>query len=265
MPTAVMNDGATLHYEVEGSGEPALAFLHGWCSNLRHWQPQAEHFRGSHRVVRVDRRGMGRSVVEEPAGSARRHADDLAAVLDVAGVPSAVVVGHAGGATSALTFAVAYPERTRGVVVVDSPMVARPRFDDPTDGFGSLLASMIAALDGPDGAAALRGFYNGYFGPTCDPAISAAAIADALETPLAVASAELRWAIGDADAAALAEQITAPVLWLTATPPDAALLHSKLRDVTIGVVAGSGHFPQLEVPAQTNAMIETFLAQLVRT
>jgi pimeloyl-ACP methyl ester carboxylesterase len=207
---------------------------------------------------------MGRSVVDRPADSARRHADDLAAVLDEIGVASAVVVGHAGGATSALTFAAAHPERTRGVVLIDSTPVARPRLDDPTDGFGSLLASMIAELDGPGGEAALRRFYTGYFGPECDPAISTAAIDDALRTPLAVASAELRWAVGDADAVALAEQTAAPVLWLTATLPDGAQLHAAFRDVTIGVVAGSGHFPQLEVPAQVNAMIATFLAQSVR-
>jgi hypothetical protein len=32
--------------------------------------------------------------------------------------------------------------------------------------------------------------------------------------------------------------------------------------VQFAEVVGSGHFPQLEVPAQTNAMIETFIAQL---
>src|SRR4051794_33896183 len=70
---ALALDGATLRYVVEGPagapGEPALAFAHGWCSKLEHWDAQAAAFRGSHRVVRWDRRGMGRSTTAAPADS----------------------------------------------------------------------------------------------------------------------------------------------------------------------------------------------------
>src|SRR5262245_13527393 len=65
MPELTTDDGARIYYEVEGAGDPALVFVHGWCSNLRHWDPQAEHFSRRHRVLRVDRRGYGRSPAPE--------------------------------------------------------------------------------------------------------------------------------------------------------------------------------------------------------
>jgi pimeloyl-ACP methyl ester carboxylesterase len=39
---------------------------------------------------------------------------------------------------------------------------------------------------------------------------------------------------------------------------DAALLEAK-PDMTVGITVGGGHFHQLEVPEQVNAMIDRFL------
>ena len=89
-------DLGVLNYEVEGSGAPAFALMHGWCSNLRHWDRQVEFFAPRHTIVRRDRRGMGQSA-PKPAASPSDHADDLARVMDAAGIEKAIVMGHAGG------------------------------------------------------------------------------------------------------------------------------------------------------------------------
>src|SRR5262245_19166192 len=117
MATLDLPGGGILNYEVEGRGDPTLAFLHGWCSNLRHWDKQVAHFVDRHRIVRTDRRGMGRSV-SPPATSAGDHADDLVRVLDARGIQSVVVIGHAGGGPSAVAFAARYPDRVLALVGV---------------------------------------------------------------------------------------------------------------------------------------------------
>jgi pimeloyl-ACP methyl ester carboxylesterase len=43
--------------------------------------------------------------------------------------------------------------------------------------------------------------------------------------------------------------------------PDALRLRQIKPDLEIGVTVGAGHFNQLEVPQQVNAMIERFLEQ----
>ena len=60
----------------------------------------------------------------------------------------------------------------------------------------------------------------------------------------------------------LAEGIAKPVLWLTATAVDQDYISKHLKKVSFAQTVGSGHFPQLEVPGQVNAMIETFCDQL---
>jgi pimeloyl-ACP methyl ester carboxylesterase len=100
---------------------------------LQHWDAQAGHFRDRRRVVRWDRRGMGRSRADEPAESRARHADDLAAILDTEGIERVTVVGHAGGGPSALTFAERFPDRTEALVLDEPPVPAAEGVADVPD------------------------------------------------------------------------------------------------------------------------------------
>jgi pimeloyl-ACP methyl ester carboxylesterase len=87
------------------------------------------------------------------------------------------------------------------------------------------------------------------------------AVANALATPVAVATAEMsHMAI---DTAVLARQVTCPVLWVSAQPGDTARAEALFPDLTVGHVVGSGHFVQVEVPDQLNPMLAAFLADKV--
>ncbi len=66
------------------------------------------------------------------------------------------------------------------------------------------------------------------------------------------------------DAVAAKGRVIVPVLHIAAdeNPPqaDIARLRAVVPEFHVGHVVGSGHFCQLEVPAQVNAMIDRFLA-----
>ena len=61
MPARDRASTVPLHHIDEGSGGPALLFIHGWLRSTADWSKQARAFRGRHRVIRVDLRGHGRS------------------------------------------------------------------------------------------------------------------------------------------------------------------------------------------------------------
>jgi pimeloyl-ACP methyl ester carboxylesterase len=109
----VETNGARLHYEVEGSGEPVL-LIHAGIANLRMWDDQATALRDRYRVIRYDTRGYGETVTQKVPFSNRA---DAAAVLDHLGEPSAHVVGLSRGGMIALDFAIERPERVRSLVV----------------------------------------------------------------------------------------------------------------------------------------------------
>jgi pimeloyl-ACP methyl ester carboxylesterase len=263
MPFHTTSDGARLHYRLDGTLEshhPALLFIHGWCSNLGHWSPQVKRFSRTHRILRVDRRGMGRSSTPGTGHTAAQHAADIAEVVRAAGLERVVVIGHAGGGASTLELARSQPDLVEAAVLVDTGLYPLPDLDDPSSAFGSVLASMIQALSGPDARRAFEQMYRGFFSPHCDRIVADRAVGDAMRTPIEVAIAELRGMAVSTEA--IARGIAQPALWLTATRADQAYIADRLRDVVFGQVVGSGHFPQLEVPEQTNGMIATFIGQL---
>jgi pimeloyl-ACP methyl ester carboxylesterase len=252
-------DGVRLVYEAEGTGRQSIAFVHGWCSKASHWDAQAAAFGPSYRIVRWDRRGMGRSRSDEPASSPDRHAADLAAVLDAEGIERVIVAGHAGGGPSALSFATQYPGRTEGLILIDTQLHALPGPGGP-DELRQYLERSCQRL-AADGAPYFERLYRSFFGPRAPAAIVDDAVANALSTPLAVAVAEILHMAGDT--ASMARRVACPVLWVSAQPDDAAAVMGVFADLTIGHVVGSGHFVPLEVPEQLNPMVAAFLADKV--
>jgi pimeloyl-ACP methyl ester carboxylesterase len=256
MPQLQIPGVGLINYEVEGQGEPAFALMHGWCSNLRHWDRQAAFFGPRHTIVRADRRGMGQSACG-PATSPTDHADDLARVLDASGVEKVIVAGHAGGGAGAIAFAARYPERTLALIGVDTS--AAPASPPDSDAYRWMKDFADGIRDKP-GEFERR--YRTFFGPKADPALVDAVVASAMKTPIEVASTELM-GLATTDTAALARQVTAPVLWVTARPVNVETLQAMFADLTPAVAVGSGHYLQLEVPDQLNAMIQTFVQQRV--
>jgi 3-oxoadipate enol-lactonase len=112
-------DGISLHFEVHGKGEPVL-FVHGFPLSGRLWDPAVALLQDRFELIVPDLRGHGRSGISEDVTMAR-YADDLAALLDVAGAKERVtVVGHSMGGYIAFELYRRHPERVRALVLVDT-------------------------------------------------------------------------------------------------------------------------------------------------
>jgi pimeloyl-ACP methyl ester carboxylesterase len=118
MPTVRCGE-AVLHYETRGDG-PAVVFVHGSGGNTLSWWQQVPHFARHHLVLTLDLRGFGRSSAGGDA-SPLRYADDVAAVLDDAGVARAALVCQSLGGMAGLPFAVAHPDRVTALVLCGTP------------------------------------------------------------------------------------------------------------------------------------------------
>lgn len=259
MATLVTKDGTKIFYRIRGAGRPPLLFIHGWCSNLKHWNAQTRHFAKAHRVLALDRRGHGRSAVPTGGYSAKRHAADLAEIARHERIRRAIVIGHAGGGPTALEFARSYPQLTRALVMVDSTIAPQARIRDPSDPAGRAFAAILDRLSGEDGPEQLEQIYSSFFGPNAGH-IGRQALAEALETPIDVAISEMRSLT--INTTAIARRLEQPVLWISVNAADQSSLSRVFSNVQFGQTVGSGHFPHLEVPLQINAMIERFVETL---
>jgi 3-oxoadipate enol-lactonase len=107
-------NGARLFYEEAGDG-PAVVLVHGGLGDLRMWDGVVSLLAASHRVVRFDVRGFGRS--DAPAGEFNPH-EDLRGLLDGLGIESAALVGLSLGGRIVLDAALELPERVSALVLV---------------------------------------------------------------------------------------------------------------------------------------------------
>ena len=250
----LIRDGVRLVYEVAGSGEPAMVLVHGWTSDRSYFAPQVEHFSRSHRCVFVDLRGHGESDAPEQEYTIERFADDVAAVCDELGVKDAVLVGHSMGGAIVLAMSVRRPDLARAAAMLD-PAILFPAESQ------ALLAQLAPVFSAPEGLATLKQFFEGqFFLPTSDPALKARLAEAALKTPQHVIGSAFS-NLAKFDSAAALQAVTKPLLYVGAEPAltDVARLRELAPEVMVGKTVGAGHFHQLEVPDQINAMLERFI------
>lgn len=115
--------GATLHYEVRGSG-PVLAVI-GSPMTASEFASVADALAVDHTVVTYDPRGLGASPIDDPAqdSTPELRADDVAAILEDLGAGPADVFGSSGGAVTGLALAARYPGWVRTLVAHEPPLL----------------------------------------------------------------------------------------------------------------------------------------------
>lgn len=112
-----------LFYRIDGTGEP-LIFIHGNFNDHHIWDEQADYFSRHAQVIRYDLRGYGQSSTPTASFS---HVDDLKRLIGHLNLDKAILVGSSMGGGIALDFALAYPERVRGLVLA-APSVTTQRY-----------------------------------------------------------------------------------------------------------------------------------------
>jgi non-heme chloroperoxidase len=111
--------GVALAYTEHGSpsGVPVL-LLHGMTDSMRSFERVLPHLPASMRAFALSQRGHGDSGRPAAGYRPRDFAADLAAFMDAFGLERAVIAGHSMGSIVAERFAIDYPERTLGLVLL---------------------------------------------------------------------------------------------------------------------------------------------------
>lgn len=249
-----VRDGVRLAFSDTGSGAPPVVLIHGWTCDHTYFAPQREHLAKHHRVVSVDLRGHGESDKPKQAYTISGFADDVAWLCGELGLERPAVIGHSMGGMAALELAVRHPGLPSAIVACDSPMVVPAAL-------AATFVELAKQLRQPDWRPAHHAFLAGaLFIDDDDPERKARILADMTSAPDHVTLGCFE-AILSADMEGAAKKCKVPFLYLAAAGPlaDFSRLQALCPQVVIGQTVGAGHFHQLEVPEQVNAMIDRFL------
>ncbi len=118
----VLSGDVKIHYVTAGKG-PLAVMIHGFPDYWYTWREQMPALAENFQVVAIDQRGYNLS--DQPEGVENYTVDklvgDVRAVVEHFGREQAVIVGHDWGGMVAWSFAMAHPEMTERLVVLNLP------------------------------------------------------------------------------------------------------------------------------------------------
>lgn len=245
-----------------------ILFIHGSTLSSSSWKLQFESsLADDFHLVALDLRGHGNS--GKPWDSAayldsKLWADDLAAVIDATSLGRPVVVAWSYGGHVAMDFLRHYPVgRLGGMVFVGTSggMLPWPELEPGVAAEFARLRPLAMSADAGDRLEAARGFVAGMVQTPVDPVLLEREVAAVLAVPpyarAAIAGRNL-------DNAALAQQLTLPVLFLlgdrerTVTLDGVKALMAGMPMAQVNIYEGVGHMPFLEKPARFNEDLRRF-------
>lgn len=283
---AVVDRGTRLWFRRAGHG-PALAFQNGLGVTITFWEAMAERFaRKGYTTLLWDYRGHGRS---DPP---RRPLDlnlevcteDLAAVLDAAGVERACLLGHSMGSQLGFEFYRRYPGRVTGLV----PTLGTYRraistfFGRPRAAEAIYAAARFGALEFPRLAQFLTGLAAGHprladliarrlqiVHPTLSPKDWLPGYLEHMARIDVRVFFALAAAIKDHDAGDLLPRIEVPTLVIAGDrdffcPPKVAReMADHIPGAELLLVPGGSHAATIEQPELMDLRLEKFLEERV--
>ncbi|HET7352624.1 MAG TPA: adenylate/guanylate cyclase domain-containing protein [Gaiellaceae bacterium] len=123
-------------YQVVGDGPIDIVFVPTFANLVfpwfnRDWKAFYDGLASFARLILLDKRGTGLSDRPRDLGSLEARMDDIRAVVDAVEAERAVLVASGAGGQPCAMFAATYPERTRALVLVNTPARAVKAEDYP--------------------------------------------------------------------------------------------------------------------------------------
>lgn len=255
--TAKSADGVPIHYETQGSGEPALVLVHGWAIDGRYWDQQVPVFAQAHRVVTLDLAGHGRSGRGRKDWTVAAFAQDVRAVVEALALKKVVLVGHSMSGNVILEVAKAIPDRVVGLIPIDTLLDV----DEQTK--PEEVAQFVGALRA-DYRGAATGFSRQFlFAEKGDPAFAEKVLADLRTLPpeISIAILEHSWAY---DPRRALRDMKVPIVAVNADKFPTRLDHARTYAPHFDalIVKGMGHYPMREDPSAFNAQLARAVARV---
>ena len=143
-----LQPGLNVHYRDEGKRDGrVLVLIHGSNASLHTWEPWVERLRADYRIVSMDLPGHGLTGVN-PSG--RYDNQSYVAVVDglltKLGISKAVIGGNSMGGGVSWMYALAHPEKTEALLLVDAGGQPQAKSDKLPIGFRVMTMPVVKEL-----------------------------------------------------------------------------------------------------------------------
>jgi pimeloyl-ACP methyl ester carboxylesterase len=252
----VYSGGVKIHYTVDGQGEPALVFVHGWCCDGQVWKYQVPYFSKNYTVVTVDLGGHGQSGHNRDDWTMEMFGRDVKAVVDKLKLNKVILVGHSMGGPVIVAAQRLMPKKVVALVGADT-------FHNIEEGYtGEQMAQIIVNMQ-RDFKKEMDIFVRNMFPADADPNLVDWVAAKMVLADPNVAIGSLR-SLGSYSLIEPLQNNNVPVYSISADfwPTDFEVNKKYVKSFEVKMMTGVGHFVMLEDPDKFNGCFSEIINQL---
>lgn len=251
---ALSKDGTPIFYEVRGSGETTLVFVHGWSCDARYWRMQLPVFSNKYRVITLDLAGHGHSGSTRSQYTMRAFGEDVRAVTEATGSENVILIGHSMGGSVIAEAARLMPKRVKGLVGIDT--LGNIEYPMTSEEFEQMAAPMKE-----DFQIGSRQFVKAMILPSTDSTLGEWILSDISSAPPFVALSAMEAMMSQyitGEAAKIFDEIRVPVISVNADlwPIDYEANRRHMHAYDAIVLKGADHFLMMNRPIEFNWALE---------
>jgi pimeloyl-ACP methyl ester carboxylesterase len=270
MAFAEADDRVKLYWEEHvphgGGAGASLLMIPGFGCSVEIYGSNTPAFAERFRTIVFDPRGAGRSDSPESGYTMQRYADDCAAVLDAAGCDAAHVFGTSFGGMVALNFALAHPQRVRGLVLACTTPGGSAHVLPPPENLATFMAASL--VEDPVESTRMRYplHYSDDYVRDHDAEIIARSVATAHMRPTDAGRAGQLAAVQSHDVAARLHEIASPSFVAHGSDDgvipaaNADVLAEGIPGASLKIYDGARHIFFVERADEFNADVIAFLS-----
>jgi pimeloyl-ACP methyl ester carboxylesterase len=254
-------DGVSIHFQLQGKGEPALVFIHGWSADLSYWDKQLTHFTETHTVVALDLAGHGDSGSERKSWTVEAYSGDVEAVVKNLGLDSVILIGHSLGGLVMIEAACRMQDRVKGLIGVDTLVdfeMSLPQ-DEIEGWIEAFRSDFVQSTDG---------YIRSLFPQSAEPNLVEKVVADMVVAPPVVGIGTLQ---GFFDyykhrLREAAKLIKVPLICINSDmhPTELDTNRKYISSFKVKIMAGVGHFPMVEDPETLNRLLGEAIGEMTQ-
>jgi pimeloyl-ACP methyl ester carboxylesterase len=254
--TVAASDGVEIAYTVSGEGSPALVFIHGWMCDQTFWSAQVDAFSPTNTVVTIDIAGHGLSGTNREGWPLLAFGGDVQAVIEHLDLTDVVLIGHSMGGPVALEAARLMPNRTLGVIAVDSLQDADAKYDPDQ------IAGIFEAYENDFVGTCLQ-FTSSMFTESADPKLVEWVTSNMCDHSPDISIPLLREFV-DYDLGQALAAVDVSVRYINAPmyPTNAKVNREFQPDFDGVIMEGVGHFLMMEKPYMFNNLLRQVIDSL---
>lgn len=256
-----------LNYDDVGPG-PVVVLLHGFPFDHQMWNEQKTAIGALYRVITPDLRGHGSSMAPpERVYHVDTMADDVIETIEAIGIEGPVLLGGLSmGGYVALSIAVRFPTRIRGLLLFDTRAAA-----DTPEARENRLKLAAQVEEAGNATPVVDGMLPRLFSPTTrrqQPILVETMAEHMMRTAPRSVAATLRGLAERPDRTDSLPGIAVPTLVVVGaddeiTPPaEARAMAAAIPGARLVAIPGAGHMAPLEQPGPVNQAILAFLKEV---